>query len=162
MTTKKHRHSKHRFEDQLARKVSLSHRLSTGGKVAPLEQGKNSLSDEVQYFDRMKKNNKNKKKTVGEARVIAEHAREAAALMDVADPDTLLGRRLTIEESLTKMRLVFMIERIKLQKALDRERRKIVKKKWQYLLPRFTRQQKTHAPWRMWWSMWNFGTSGFR
>jgi hypothetical protein len=62
VTTKKHRHSKHRFEDQLARKVSLSHRLSTGGKVAPLEQGKNSLSDEVQYFDRMKKNNKKKKK----------------------------------------------------------------------------------------------------
>ena len=41
------------------------------------------------------------------------------------------------------MRLVFMIERIKQQKALDKERRKIVKKKWQYLLPRFTRQQKT-------------------
>ena len=122
----------------------MSRKMTLSGKVAPLEEGKGSLADEMEYLERVKKNKKAKKKTISEARVIAEQAREASELTHVADSSTLLGRRLVIEESLTKMRLVFMIERIKQQKALDKERRKIVnKKKWQYLLPRFTKQQRT-------------------
>ena len=140
---KKRRATEHHFEDQLARKVSMSRKMTLSGKVAPLEEGKSSLADEMEYLERVKKNKKAKKKTISEARVIAEQAREASELTHVADSSTLLGRRLVIEESLTKMRLVFMIERIKQQKALDKERRKIVKKKWQYLLPRFTKQQRT-------------------
>ena len=64
-------------------------------------------------------------------------------MTQVADGKTLLGKRLIIEESLTKMRLLFMIERVKHQRALDRKRRKLVKKKWKFILPLFRKQQKT-------------------
>ena len=61
----------------------------------------------------------------------------------MADGKTLLGKRLIIEESLTRMRLLFMIERVKHQRALDKERRKLVKKKWKFILPLFSKHQKT-------------------
>ena len=69
----------------------MSRKMTLSGKVAPLEEGKSSLADEMEYLERVKKNKKAKKKTISEARVIAEQAREASELTHVADASTLLG-----------------------------------------------------------------------
>ena len=77
------------------------------------------------------------------AKVIAQYANEASELAHVADLETLLGKRLNIEEDFTKMRLLFMIERIRQQRELDKERRKLIKNTWKLILPRFSKHQRT-------------------
>ena len=86
---------------------------------------------------------KRRGKVPARAKVIAQYANEASELAHVADLETLLGKRLNIEEDFTKMRLLFMIERIRQQRELDKERRKLIKNTWKLILPRFSKHQRT-------------------